>query len=154
MAWPAAVKQDNSFFVIFIKCFQPDFVFSIILYGAIVDHTRLRDPILSEKISELKYSHNWINCMEHARLSEMSSHSASPPVQTKTRLSTGQVFIACFCAKYLTELDSFMNKLMKIMEVVCLMNQRIETLRYAAALFPPGSYGSPGSPAQPSFDLS
>ena len=111
MAWPAAVKQDNSFFVIFIKCFRPDFVFSIILYGAIVDHTRLRDPILSEKISELKYSHNWINCMEHARLSEMSSHSASPPVQTKTRLATGQVFIAGFLWEIFKSVCSFYEQI-------------------------------------------
>ena len=88
--------------------------------------------------------------MEHARLSEMSSHSASPPVQTKTRLSTGQVFIACFCAKCLNrlnQLDSFMHKLMKITKVICLMKQRIETLRYAAVIFPPAP------PAEPSFDV-
>ena len=41
---------------------------------------------MSEKIYNIgvQHSHNWINCVEHARLSEMSSHSASPsPNQDK-----------------------------------------------------------------------
>ena len=40
-----------------------------------------------------------------------------------------------------------MNKLMKIMEVICLMKQRIETLRYAAVIFPPAPQ------TEPSFDV-